>query len=83
MTTLTTMLPVIMLLFFGSHSIFEFNIAMFIGLVVGTYSSLFIASQIWYEIEKKNVGKNKKEKKRFFDVEDDELDEKVISGLNK
>lgn len=83
MTTLTTMLPVIMLLFFGSHSIFEFNIAMFIGLVVGTYSSLFIASQIWYEIEKKNVGKNKKEKKRFFDVEDDELDEKVITGLNK
>lgn len=83
MTTLTTLLPVIMLLFFGSYSIFEFNIAMFIGLVVGTYSSLFVAAQIWYEIEKRYVGKNKKVKKRFFDVEDDELDEKVISGLNK
>ncbi len=83
MTTLTTLLPVIMLLFFGSHSIFEFNIAMFIGLLVGTYSSLFIAAQIWYEIEKRYIGKNQKEKKRFFDVEDDELDEKVIIGLNK
>ena len=83
MTTLTTILPVIMLLFFGSHSIFEFNIAMVMGLIVGTYSSLFLAAQIWYEIEKKNVGKTKKIKKRFFEVDDDELDEKVISGLNK
>jgi len=84
MTTITTLLPVIMLLFFGSHSIFEFNIAMLMGLIVGTYSSLFIASQIWYELEKKHVGKNRKEKKRFFDVDDDdELDEKVIVGLNK
>lgn len=83
MTTLTTLLPVIMLLFFGAYSIFEFNIAMFIGLIVGTYSSLFIAAQIWFEIEKKNIGKIKKEKKRLFDVDDDELDEKVIVGLNK
>ena len=84
MTTITTLLPVIMLLFFGSHSIFEFNIAMLMGLIVGTYSSLFIESQIWYELEKKHVGKNRKEKKRFFDVDDDdELDEKVIVGLNK
>jgi len=84
MTTITTLLPVIMLLFFGSHSIFEFNIAMLMGLIVGTYSSLFIASKIWYELEKKHVGKNRKEKKRFFDVDDDdELDEKVIVGLNK
>jgi len=83
-TTITTLLPVVMLLFFGSHSIFEFNIAMLMGLIVGTYSSLFIASQLWYELEKKHVGKNRKEKKRFFDVDDDdELDEKVIIGLNK
>ncbi len=83
MTTVTTLLPVLMLLFFGSHSIFEFNIAMLIGLIVGTYSSLFIASQIYLEIDKKNVGKDIKKKKRFFEVEDDELDERVIKGLNK
>lgn len=83
MTTLTTLLPVVMLLVMGSHSIFEFNIAMMLGLIIGTYSSLFIAAQIWYELEKKNVGKKKKTKKRFFDVEDDELDEKVIVGLNR
>ncbi len=83
MTTLTTLLPVIMLLIMGSRSIFEFNIAMILGLIIGAYSSLFIASQIWFEIEKKNIGKKQKEKKKLFDIEDDEIDEKVIKGLNR
>ena len=81
-TSLTTILPVITLLLFGSHSIYTFNIAMLIGLVIGCYSSIFIAAQIWLELEKKNLGKPKK--KRIFDVDDkDELDEKVIKGLNR
>ncbi len=81
-TSVTTILPVITLLMFGSHNIYTFNIAMLIGLVVGCYSSIFIAAQIWLEIEKKNLGKPKK--KRIFDVDDkDELDEKVIKGLNR
>lgn len=73
-TTITTMLPVIMLMLFGAHSIFTFNAAMFIGLIAGTYSSLFIASQIWLMLEKKNVGKARK--KRFYEEIEDELDEK-------
>lgn len=81
-TSITTILPVITLLIFGSHNIYTFNIAMFIGLIIGCYSSVFIAAQLWLELEKKNIGKERK--KRFFEIDDDdELDEKVIHGLNK
>lgn len=61
-TTITTMMPVIALIALGSHEIVNFNIALLIGLVAGTYSSLFIASQIWYHIEKRNAGKPIKHK---------------------
>ncbi len=74
-TTVTTMLPVIMLLLFASHSISTFNIAMLIGLIAGTYSSLFIACQLWLILSKKNV--DKVNKKRFYETVEDELDEKV------
>lgn len=81
-TTLTTLLPVITLIILGSHNIYTFNIAMLIGLVVGCYSSMFVAAQLWIEFEKKNIGKPKK--KKFWDIDDkDELDEKVIKGLNR
>ena len=55
------MLPVIMMILFGSYEIFNFNIALFIGLISGTYSSIFIASQIWYDLEKKKYIKGSKE----------------------
>ena len=57
-TTTTTMLPVISLIVLGSHEILNFNIALLIGLVVGTFSSLFISSQIWMTIEKRKIGKD-------------------------
>lgn len=60
-TSITTMLPVIMMILFGSYEIFNFNIALFIGLISGTYSSIFIASQIWYDLEKKKYMKGSKE----------------------
>lgn len=61
-TTVTTMLPVISLIFLGAHDILNFNLALLFGLIVGTFSSLFIASQIWYVIEKRKIGKPKKRK---------------------
>ena len=60
-TSITTMLPVIMMILFGSYEIFNFNIALFIGLISGTYSSIFIASQSWYDLEKKKYIKGSKE----------------------
>lgn len=44
MTSVTTLLAVIVLYFFGGPAMRGFSIAMIIGIVVGTYSSIYIAS---------------------------------------
>ena len=75
-TTITTLIPVVVLV--GPHEILNFNIALFIGLVAGAYSSLFISSFIWYLIEKNNVGKPPK--KKWYEI--DELEEKRVKGVN-
>ena len=77
-TTITTLLPVIILLILGSSGIFTFNMAMLFGLIAGTYSSIFIATVIFLAIEKKNIGKKAKPKK----VYKDDLEEKKIKGIN-
>ncbi|MGM9941771.1 MAG: protein translocase subunit SecD [Bulleidia sp.] len=79
--SLTTLLPVIFLLILGSRSIFTFNIAMFVGLIAGTFSSMFVAPTVWRTLRKKHSSskskpkKAKKEKKEL-------LDEYTISGIN-
>lgn len=62
-TVMTVLLPVIALLIFGSESLRGFSFALLIGLIVGTYSSVFVASQIWLLLEKRRLkkGKGKKE----------------------
>lgn len=77
-TTITTLLPVVILLLLGSSGIFTFNIAMLVGLIAGTYSSIFIANVFFLLIEKKSLGKPKKVKK----VYKDDLEEKKIKGIN-
>jgi preprotein translocase subunit SecF len=46
MTSFMTMLVVLALLFFGGSSLFSFSLALCIGIAVGTYSSIFVASAI-------------------------------------
>ena len=46
MTSITTLLVVISILIFGGGLIKNFAFALFVGIVVGTYSSVFIASPI-------------------------------------
>ena len=77
-TSITTLIPVISLLILGSSEIFEFNIAMFVGLLAGSYSSLFIAAFVWLILEKRTIGKPKKKKWYEFD----EKEEKKIKGIN-
>jgi len=77
-TTITTLLPVIILLILGSSGIFTFNMAMLFGLISGTYSSIFIATILFIFIEKKNIGKSKKNKR----VYKDDYEEKKIKGIN-
>ena len=79
-TTITTLLPVVSLIFLGSHEIINFNIALLIGLLVGTFSSLFISSQIWMTIEKKNIGKDPN--KHWYDEAKKEKEELQVKGIN-
>ncbi len=80
-TNCTTLIPVLCLIFFGSHDIFEFNIALLIGLIAGTFASIFVASQLWLEIEKRNLRKGKPTKKKEEKVKE-EIEELEIKGIN-
>ena len=77
-TTITTLIPVITLIILGSKEILSFNLAMLIGLIAGTYSTIFIATALFLTIEKKNLGKPKKVKRVYTD----EFEEKKIKGIN-
>ena len=44
LTSLTTLLVVLTLLIFGGEVIRGFSLALFVGVIVGTYSSIFVAS---------------------------------------
>ncbi len=81
-TTVTTLLPVVSLIFLGSYEIINFNIALLIGLIVGTFSSIFISSQIWMTIEKKNIGKDPN--KHWYDDKNakKEKEELQVKGIN-
>lgn len=45
-TSLTTFLSAVALFFFGGEVLHDFALAMMIGIVIGTYSSIFVASPI-------------------------------------
>ena len=77
-TTVTTLLPVVILIVLGSSGIFTFNMAMLFGLIAGTYSSIFIATIVFMQLEKKNLGKEEKKKKVYTD----DIEEKKIKGIN-
>ncbi|MGE6415975.1 protein translocase subunit SecDF [Planococcus kocurii] len=57
-TVLTVVLVVVSLLIFGAPSILNFSIALLIGLIAGTYSSIFIAAQLWLVLKKREFNKN-------------------------
>ena len=79
-TTVTTLLPVLSLIFLGSYEILNFNIALLIGLVVGTFSSLFISSQVWMLFEKRRIGKDPN--KHWYDDNKKEKEELKVKGIN-
>lgn len=84
-TTITTLIPIVVLLLFGEKAIYEFNIAILFGLVAGFYSSVLLSSQIWYRIELKLLNPNSKKKnnnKKKKKKEVKELDELLVKGIN-
>ena len=46
LTSLTTLITVVMLLVFGGGAINDFALTLFIGVLVGTYSSVFVATPV-------------------------------------
>ena len=50
-TTVTTLITVTVLFILGVPAIREFSLPMIIGMVAGSYSSLFLATELWYELK--------------------------------
>lgn len=57
-TSITTAIMVLMLLILGVSSIREFALPLLAGVIAGTYSSIFIATQLWYILKVKFAKKN-------------------------
>ena len=70
LTSITTLLTVVMLLVFGGGAINDFALALFIGILVGTYSSVFVATPVtllWHRderplLETENAGRKSAKK---------------------
>ncbi len=77
-SSISTILPVIVLLLIGSEAIFTFTFAMFIGLIAGTLSSLFIAPSMWLYMRQHHHPKARKAKQE----KKEQLDEITIKGIN-
>ena len=58
-TSLTTVVMVLMLLILGVTSIREFALPLLVGIVCGTYSSICIATELWYVMKVNIKGKKK------------------------
>ena len=55
-TSLTTLFVVIALFFFGSEATQDFALVLAIGIIAGTYSSIFLATPLLVAINKKSLG---------------------------
>lgn len=54
-TSLTTLLVLLAIFIFGGDSIRGFMFALIVGVIVGTYSSVFIATPVMFDTQKKQV----------------------------
>lgn len=77
-TTATTLISVVTLVIFASKEILNFNIAMLVGLIVGVYSSIYIATLLFVFLEQRDLDKPKKKKIIYTD----EYEERKIKGIN-
>ena len=59
-TSLTTLMVVVILFLFGGEVIHNFALALLIGVVVGTYSSIFVASPILVEWQRRAEAKGRR-----------------------
>lgn len=73
-TSITTVTAIITLLCVGLNDILTFNIAILVGLIAGTISSLLIAPKVWMLLERRSMDRPEEE--------DDEPTEMKVKGVN-
>ena len=73
-TSITTLAAIVTLLCVGLNDILTFNIAILIGLIAGTISSLLIAPRVWMLLERRSMDRPEEE--------DDEPVEMKVKGVN-
>ncbi|HDA0029384.1 TPA: protein translocase subunit SecDF [Staphylococcus aureus] len=76
-TVLTVIVVVVAILFFGAPTIFNFTLALFIGLISGVFSSIFIAVPLWGMMKKRQLKKSPKHKLVVY-KEKKSNDEKIL-----
>ncbi|WP_027963535.1 protein translocase subunit SecDF [Halalkalibacillus halophilus] len=57
-TVITVVFAALMLFIFGAQAITYFSFALIVGLLAGTYSSLFLGAQLWLVWRGKSIDKN-------------------------
>lgn len=75
-TSITTLLAVLAILIFGGDSLRTFITTLLIGIIAGTYSSIFIATPLIYLFEKDRDGKI--DESKYIKDEDSEYKEKIV-----
>ena len=73
-TSITTIAAIVTLLCVGLNDILTFNIAILVGLIAGTISSLLIAPRVWMLLERRSIDRPEEE--------DDEPIEMKVKGVN-
>ena len=56
-TSLTTLLVLLAIAIFGGESIRGFSVSLVLGVIVGTYASIFIGTPIMYDLNRKRIAK--------------------------
>ncbi|MGG4494715.1 protein translocase subunit SecD [Brevibacillus reuszeri] len=54
-TVLTVFITVMAIALYGSEGVYHFSLALIFGLISGTYSSIFIAAQVWVSLKKREI----------------------------
>ena len=65
-TSVTTLIPIVLILILGVPSIQNFAIALIVGIVSGTYSSVCIAGPLWVNL-RKLAAERSRPKRKFPD----------------
>ena len=61
-TSVSTLLPMLAIAIFGGESIRGLSVALCLGIIIGTYASIFIGTPVMFDASKKAAAKNVKKK---------------------